>query len=112
MPYITIKTTQVIRDETVKRITIKLSEILGKSKETVMLDFQIIENLYIGGEILNDGIIVNVFIFGYRENDIKRRIHDGFIEIIANEIKISKENIYILFNEHNEWGYKGNYLSQ
>ena len=117
MPYISIRTTNKFNssDDTssfAKEITINLSDILKKGVDTIMLDIQTIDSLYIDGREINNGAVVEVKAFGVTPPNTKKQVNNFIVNLFESNFNIIKSNIYVIYSDKQEWGYKGSFISK
>jgi|GEM_PF-4366733 len=117
MPYISIRTTNKFNssDDTssfAKEITINLSDILKKGVDTIMLDIQTVDSLYLGGREINNGAVVEVKAFGVTPPNTKKQVNNFIVNLFESNFNIIKSNIYVIYSDKQEWGYKGSFISK
>ena len=109
MPLITTKTTAEITAE--KEISLKEKfgkaiELIGKSENWLMVDFQDKSRLWFKGTD-DDCAIVEVDLFGKASDSGYDALTEKITEIVSTELGTDKSRIYVKYNEIDHWGYSG-----
>ena len=116
MPYISIKTTPDINksntEQFAKELTENLSGILSKPSSTIMMDFLPCDALFMDGEAMAKGAVVQIMTFGETANDVKSKANDYLCDFLESKMKIPKDKVYVIFSDKKEWGYKGSFISR
>ena len=115
MPYINVKTTSQLDSKTAENIaaeiTDRLSSILGKGKDTIMVDLNTADNLFMGGSRAQSGAVVHIKLFGKASASAKQQANAFLCEVLNNTLGIPESHIYVIFSDKAEWGYKGSFIS-
>lgn len=111
MPYINSTLSVKLTDEKREVIKSKLGQIIaeipGKSEQWLMVGFKEEHTLYFRGDKKDKAAFVEVKIFGTADRKYKEAITSKICSLFEEEISISKENIYITFDEIKDWGWNG-----
>jgi len=116
MPYISLRTTKkfAANDELsvlAKEITDTMSGILGKGTDTIMVDIQTVDGLFMGGSQLDSGAVVEIMVFGKASDNAKAEANDFLCNVLQSKLGINKSKVYVIYFDQSEWGYKGSYIS-
>lgn len=116
MPYIKLRTIPAFgskeKYQAAKDITENLSQILEKPENTIMLDIQQADNLFLGGTELTNGAFVEISVFGQVSKNAKEVANKFICDYLKTILSISAENIYVSYFDKDEWGYKGSFISK
>ena len=117
MPYISIKAASdksILDDaeQTVKEFTENMSIILGKGTDTIMVNLQNSDTLFLGGKKLSKGALVKIMVFGDTSNTVKSKANDYICAFLKSKVNIPQDAVYVIFADKSEWGYKGNFISK
>lgn len=110
MPFISTRTNQEITKEKEASIAEKLGRaitILGKSESWLMLDFQDHCRMYFKGDHTGAYAYVEIKLFGRGTNDAYDKMTAEVTRIIAGELGIAGDGIYVQYEEVEHWGYNG-----
>ncbi|WP_027624157.1 phenylpyruvate tautomerase MIF-related protein [Clostridium lundense] len=111
MPYINSTITLKLSEEKKENIKTKLgkiiSEIPGKSEEWLMVGFNDNHTLYFRGEKKEKAAFVQVQICGSTDRKYKNKVTESICTLLQQELSISKDNIYVTFQEIQDWGWNG-----
>ena len=111
MPYINSTLSVKLTDEKRETIKAKLGEIIaeipGKSEQWLMIGFKEEHCLYFRGDKKDKAAFVEVKIFGTADRKYKQAITAKICSLFEEELSISKDNIYITFDEIKDWGWNG-----
>lgn len=112
MPYISSTTSFLLGEDQKDIIKSKLGklieEIPGKSEKWLMIGFSENNTMYFNGEKSEKLAFIEVKILGSCDIKYKEILTDKISALFQQELNISKENIYIIFQEINDWGWNGN----
>ncbi|MEX1376213.1 MAG: phenylpyruvate tautomerase MIF-related protein [Eubacteriales bacterium] len=115
MPYINVKTTSKIdstnAEDIASEITDSLSTILGKGIDTIMVDLNTADNLFMGGSRVESGAVVHIKVFGNTSSSTKKQVNTFLCEFLNSNLGIPESHIYVIFSDKAEWGYKGSFIS-
>ena len=115
MPYISLRTTETFENQDTsalaKEITENMSRILSKGSDTIMLDLQSVNSLFMGGTKVDKGAVVEIKVFGEASSAAKRSANDFLVKFLGDKLGISAGSIYVIYFDKKEWGYKGSFLS-
>lgn len=108
MPYIKTSTNVSISDEKLEIIKTKIGksiEIMGKTENWLMLEFNDNSKMYFKGNNDNPIAFLDVKVLGQvnNSNEMTRELTN----IISSELNISPSNIYISYQGYSDWGYNG-----
>lgn len=114
MPYINVTIghspkENVIEDFRQKTVEI-VNEVLGKSPSSIMTNINISNSLSLGFEKLEKAIVIEISAFGKTTIEDKDALNNQLVTMIGDTLGIMKDNIYIIFTDKSEWGYKGRLL--
>lgn len=109
MPYIKTSTNIKIDDEKLETIKSKIGkciEVMGKSENWLMLEFNDNAKMYFKGSKENPIAYLDVKVLGevHNSNEMTRELTN----IISTELSIEPSNIYISYQGFSDWGYNGN----
>ena len=109
MPLITAKVSSEISKE--KEISLKSQfgkaiELINKSENWLMIDFQDNCRLYFKGSD-EDCAMIEVDLFGKATDSGYDALTEKLTEIIESELGIDRGRIYVKYNEISHWGYSG-----
>lgn len=111
MPYINSTVTIELSKEKKDIIKTKLggiiTEIPGKSEEWLMIGFNDNKDLYFKGELQNKAAFIEVKVFGAVEKKYKEIVSKHISNLFETELGISKDKIYIIFQEIEDWAWNG-----
>ena len=109
MPLITTKVSNEITKE--KEVSLKAQfgkaiELIGKSENWLMIDFQDNSRLYFKGSD-EDCAMIEVDLFGRATDSGYDALTEKLTEIVESELGIDRGRIYVKYNEISHWGYSG-----
>ena len=109
MPLITTKVSTEISKE--KEISLKTQfgkaiELIGKSENWLMVDFQDNCRLYFKGDA-SPCAMVEVDLFGKASDSGYDALTEKLTAIVESELGIPKGRIYVKYSEIDHWGYSG-----
>lgn len=111
MPYINSTVTLKLSEEKKEIIKTKLgkiiSEIPGKSEDWLMVGFTDNYPLYFRGEKKEKAAFVQVQIYGSTDRKYKNKVTESISDLLQQELSISKDNVYVTFQEIQDWGWNG-----
>lgn len=110
MPYIRTRTNTEITKEKELQIKSRLGEairLLGKSENWLMLDFDSNCNMYYGGKSNELMAYVDIKIYGHSNRAAFDNMTREVTNIIASELSIKPDHIYISYVEYENWGWNG-----
>jgi len=114
LPYIDMniscQTSKESIEKVQKEIVDTISSKLGKGKDSIMTHINLSEYLYLGYEKLDNGAILELSSFGKSDTMNKQKIYNEVTKILKKHLGTSEENVYMIFSDRTEWGYKGNFL--
>lgn len=109
MPLITTKISKEITKE--KEVSLKAQfgkaiELIGKSENWLMIDFQDNCRLYFKGSD-EECAMIEVDLFGKATDNAYGALTEKLTEIVESELGIDRGRIYVKYNEISHWGYSG-----
>lgn len=109
MPFITTKVSTEITKE--KEISLKTQfgkaiELIGKSENWLMVEFQDNCRLYFKGHD-EASAMIEVDLFGRASDSGYDALTEKITEIVSAELGIPKDRIYVKYSEIEHWGYSG-----
>lgn len=110
MPLITTRTNTQITKETEKVLKAKLGKALanlGKTESWLMLDFKDNCRLWFKGKNDEKLAMVEVSLLGKAGRSAYNKMTAEVTEIISSELGISPSNIYVKYEEVENWGWNG-----
>ena len=111
MPYINSTVTVKLSEDKKEFIKTEMgkiiSEIPGKSEKWLMIELDDEKTLYFRGTKLEKGAFINVKIFGEADRIYKEKAAQLLFDLFEQQLEISKENMYITFNEIADWAWNG-----
>lgn len=111
MPYINSTVTVKLSEEKKETIKAKLGEIIneipGKSEDWLMLGFSDNHTLYFRGEKKEKAAFIEIKIYGSTDRKYKNKVTENICNLLERELSIPKDNIYIAFQEIQDWGWNG-----
>jgi len=111
MPYINSTLSVKVTEEKKEIIKAKLGEIIteipGKSEEWLMVSFNDDQTFFFKGERKEKAAFIQIKIFGKAERKQKETITTKVCNLFEEELSISKKDIYIVFDEVEDWGWNG-----
>lgn len=111
MPFIQTKTNVTITKE--QELSLKeqfgkaISLIRGKSESWLMLEFEDECHLYFRGDGKTPCAMVEVMLYGSASAAEYEALTEKLTDIMVCTLNISKNQIYIKYNEIEYWGYNG-----
>jgi phenylpyruvate tautomerase PptA (4-oxalocrotonate tautomerase family) len=112
MPYINTRTNIEIskeKEELLKQKIGKAIELIpGKSEDWLMVSFEDQASLYFRGKTDKPIAFVEVKLFGASTKEAYQKLTAELTSIIANELDIATNQIYVRYEETKYWGYNGN----
>ena len=110
MPYLAINTSQEINPAQREKIKAELGALMSiiptKSEANLMIDFSENHVLYKAGEKI-DGAFIELRLFHKSELEPKKKYSAGVMDLLASELGIKKENMYLNILEFENWGSGG-----
>lgn len=110
MPYIAIRTNKKIDKEKEIRIKERLGEaisIVGKSESWLMVEFKSECTMYFKGLDTEDIAYVGVNLYGHGNSEAYNKMTGVITEILNSELDIKPDNIYVSYQEFDNWGWNG-----
>ena len=112
MPYINSTITVKLTDKEKETIKSKLGEIIteipGKSEEWLMVGFSDDHTLFFRGDKKEKAAFIEIKIFGTADKKHKEAITSKVCSLFEEELHISPNSIFIVFDEIKDWGWNGN----
>jgi phenylpyruvate tautomerase PptA (4-oxalocrotonate tautomerase family) len=103
-----------LTDEKKDRIKLELGQIIteipGKTEEWLMVGFNENQTIYFAGNKKEKAALIEVKIFKTAERKYKETITSRISNMFEKELLIQQEDIYVIFEEINDWGWNGNLL--
>lgn len=110
MPYIEIKTNKEITKEKEVKIKEKLGEairIVNKSESWLMIEFKDNCKLYFKGDDSEGIAYIAVNLYGSASREAYNKMTEVVTSLISSELEISPSNIYVSYQEYDNWGWNG-----
>lgn len=110
MPYIKTRTNTTITVEQEQKIKEELGRaisLLGKSESWLMLDFESNCHMFFRGTNGEKIAYIDVKIYGHGTRESFNNMTSEITRIITTNLDIPKENIYISYQEFDNWGNNG-----
>lgn len=110
MPYIKTRTNIDVADEVKEEIKAELGNavnILGKSENWLMVDFDSNANLYFKGDKSLPNAYVEVKLFGHPDSSQTNGMTGAITSILNDKLGISPDHIYVSYFSTDDWGYNG-----
>lgn len=111
MPYINLTLTVKLTEDSKETIKSKLGEIIaeipGKSEQQLMVSFNDDHTLYFRGDKKDKAAFIEIKISGTAERKYKEIITAKVCSLLDDELSITKDNVYIVFDEIKDWGANG-----
>ena len=111
MPFINSKISVKITKEQEEIIKKKLGKAIsiipGKSENWLMVGFEDGYNLYFKGEKFEKIAFVEVKIFGHASSNDFEKLTKEICNIYEEVLGISKDKIYVKYEEVSQWGWNG-----
>lgn len=112
MPYINSTLSVKLTEEKKEVIKSKLGQIIteipGKTEEWLMVSFNDDQSMYFRGAKKDKAAFVEIKMFGTAERKYKEAITSKVCSLLEEELYITKDNIYVVFDEIKDWGWNGN----
>ena len=110
MPFIDSKITGTVSEEKKEAIKTRLGQaisILNKSETYLMVGFEDNYDLFMAGQKLEKGAYVSVSLFGNASSDAYDKMTAKICEILADELAIRGDKVYVTYHGVNDWGWNG-----
>ena len=110
MPFIDSKITLPVsqdKRETLKSELGKAISILSKPESFLMVGFEDNYDLFMAGQKLEKGAYVSVSLFGNASSDAYDKMTAKICEILADELAIPGDKVYVTYHGVNDWGWNG-----
>lgn len=111
MPFINSKVTVKMSEAQKEKVKSRLGEAIeiipGKSESWLMVGFEDEYDLYFQGNRDENSAFVEVKIFGSASKEAYAKMTDAISTILQEELAISKDRIYIKYEEVTDWGWNG-----
>ena len=111
MPYIEMKTTARLTDETCEHLKAAFGEAIalfpGKSERWLMVDLKGDEQIWLGGDNAEDSAILSVDLYGGADADAANKMTAAICEILSRELAIRPDRVYIKYSGFSLWGWNG-----
>ena len=110
MPFIDSKITGTVSEEKKEAIKTRLGQaisILNKSETYLMVGFEDNYDLFMAGQKLEKGAYVSVSLFGNASADAYDKMTAKICEILADELAIPGDKVYVTYHGVNDWGWNG-----
>lgn len=110
MPFIDSKVSVPVSKEQADNVRVKLEEAItiipGKSKQWLMIGIQDNYDLYFRND--EPSAFIEVKVFGRISDDVAAKMTAEITKIFEEELMISRDYIYIKYEEVDKWGWNGN----
>lgn len=113
MPFIATKVNRPISGETEKKLAQGLGRaiaLLGKSESWLMLEFEENCRLYFRGESDRPMAYAEVKLLGKAGKDAYEKLTAEITRLLADELSIAPECVYVAYQELEHWGWNGSNL--
>ena len=110
MPFIDSKVTVKMSEDKKEQIKAKLGQaigLLGKTESFLMVGFEDNYDLFMAGQKLEKGAYVSVSLFGNASSDAYDKMTAKICEILADELAIPGDKVYVTYHGVNDWGWNG-----
>ncbi len=111
MPYINVKTSAKLDDNTKNNILKKLSKaatlIPGKSEAYVMCEIDDGKAMIFGGDADSACAIAEMKLFGTSSKDVYLKVTQEICKIMNEEAGVERDRCYVKFDEVEYWGIDG-----
>ncbi len=110
MPFIQTKVNRPISQEQEKLLAREMGkaiELLGKSEEWLMLQFEDCCRLYFKGDSQKPLAFVNVKLLGRAGEENYQRLTGRITEVLSDVLSIPADGIYVEYDETGHWGWNG-----
>lgn len=110
MPFIEIKTNKEITKEKELKIKARLGEaisILNKSESWLMIEFKDNCKLYFKGLDTEGIAYIAINLYGAGSKEAYNKMTGEVTNLISSELDISPGNIYVSYQEYDNWGQNG-----
>ncbi|MBR4949997.1 MAG: hypothetical protein IKZ25_04390 [Clostridia bacterium] len=110
MPYINLATTEKLSDETKKTLKEEFGKAItlipGKTEQWLMINLEGEKTMSLGGEF-KPCAIVDIWIYGSSTAEAYENVTKKVTEILEKYLDLSRENIYVCYQERLLWGHNG-----
>ena len=113
MPFISVKTNQLINSATETNLKNKFAEavkIIGKTEDWLMLEFQGEKNMYFRGSSAEGIAFLEVKLYGNPCKLAYEEMTKELTRIVSVELDMPQSNIYVKYEPVEVWGYNGKNL--
>ena len=111
MPYIEVKIAKQASRKQERILTDKLGKTItllpGKTVNGLMVSISSDEHIYKGGEFLEYGAYINVVLKSGPSREECEKLNEAIFKIMEEDLKISKENVYVSFQFCDHFGVNG-----
>ena len=110
MPFIHTRVNRPISQEQEKRLAREMGqaiELLGKSEQWLMLQFDDQCRLYFKGDSQKPLAFVNVKLFGRADGAAYQRLTGKITQLLSDVLAIPADGIYVEYEETGHWGWNG-----
>jgi len=110
MPFISLKTNRTINSSAETNLKNKFGnaiQILGKSEDWLMLEFEEEKVMYFKGDNSEGIAFLDVKLYGKACKMAYDDMTKELTKIVSLELDIPASNVYIQYEECNIWGYNG-----
>ena len=112
MPYIAFNTSLKLSDSQKEKVKAELGRLITiiptKTEAVTMVDFSDSRSFYKGGEVIS-GAFIELRLFHKSEFEAKKKFTEETFEMLARELGLKKENMYLNILEFENWGSGGIY---
>ena len=84
-----------------------ISVIPGKSESWLMVGISGDEKIWFRGDDSADSAMVSVSVYGSLSDSAADRMTGEVTKILASELGIAPDRIYVKYSEHDKWGWNG-----
>lgn len=111
MPFINVRSTEKISQDSEKTLKSKLGEAIalipGKSESWLMLNFEDQSRMYFKGKNDSPIAMAEVKIYGGASDSALNSLTAAITDILSGELKISPSCIYVKYELCEHWGWNG-----
>ncbi len=113
MPFISFKTNHKLtlkQENIIKERTGELISLIpGKSEASLMIHMEDNQIMYFKGQELTC-MMIEVNLYKQASYEAKKDLTEALIKMISETTRIKPDNIYVTFNEFENWGCKQTYI--
>jgi len=111
MPYIDVKVTGTLSDAEKDKVKSKLGELITvlptKTEAGLMVCINDDSTIYFAGQKKEKAAFINIKLYRESGFEYKAEFTKKVVEFFDKEFEITGDNIYLTFDEYNNWGSRG-----